>query len=268
MAAAVLDAPLDVQTDWQPTAKAEALRRRVTLLRSPGYKLLQAIQTTLCYSAVVEYLGPRGSQPVPIGVLVVCPGLSFGKAWFYKPAIPLPPRSKRWRQVNALIENWSEYPPQSLQSLEDASAIGRAIGATRRPLLRFREIEARIASPYRLIEQLYKGIVMAKPVDMLEEAKEAMDEAIEALTCPECGQEHLGKCKPTLHRMIMKAVDHMDEEDLTFWLDRVNAELPATRAQLVIQLVARRCMLLARGQPEKAAELKAFFGTAQDILAI
>ncbi len=270
MAAAVPDAPLDVQTDWQPTPQAEALRRRVTLERSPGYRLLQAIQTTLCYSAIVEYLGPRGSAPVPIGVLVVCPGLHFGKAWFYRPAIPLPPQSRRWRQVNALISNWSECPPQSLQSLEDASAIGRAVGSTiRSPLLRFRAIEARIASPYRLIEDLYGRIVMGKSdATMLEEAKEAMEEAIESLTCSQCGQEHVGKCRPTLHRMIMKGLERFDREDCQYWLQQVNKELPVTKNELVTSLLCRYGILLAQGRPELAAEIKEFFGTAQDILSI
>lgn len=110
---------------------------------------------------------------------------------------------------------------------------------------------------------------MAKTdIDMLDAAKEAMEEAIEALTCPQCGEEHAGKCKPTLHYMVMKHLDTMDELDTAYWLDRINAELPATRQQLVLALIARRCMILTRGYPEKAADLKVFFGTAQEILAI
>ena len=58
-----------------------------------GQRLLTAIQSALCYSVVVEYIGARGDAPIPLGVIVLCRGLKYAQAWFYRPNIALAPES-------------------------------------------------------------------------------------------------------------------------------------------------------------------------------
>ena len=68
--------------------------------------------------------------------------------------------------------------------------------------------------------------------------------------------------------MIEKHLERMDREDCLFWLQQVNKELPPTRQELAIQLMCRYGILLSQGRPEQVAEIKEFFGLAQEIVSI
>jgi hypothetical protein len=214
--------------------------------RPIGQQLLFAIKASLCYSVVVEYVGHRSEAPVPLGIMVVCPGLKYAQALFYRPNLPLPPRSRRWKRVDAFIHNLTQNPPDTLERLEAEIRCQHTLVPARSRVFRFQEVQARIGSPWKLLTTLYREVLM-KSVDVLDEVNEAVS---------------------SLHRMIEKHLDRMDREDCLFWLQQVNKELPPTRQELVTKLLCRYGILLSQGRPELASEIKEFFGIAQDILSI
>lgn len=236
----------------------------------PAQRILNAIRQALTYSVVVEYLGHRDDPPVPIGVIVLCPGLHVAKAWFYRPHIPLPRGGKRWKRVDAFLSNLTTAPPTTLEELEAQIRAQHHLFPPRWRCLHFRPVEASVTNPFRVLEKLYKEEIMGKPdLETLSEAKETIEREIELATCSRCGEEHGSlPCRPTTHRMIEKGLDRFDREDIAYWLNRVAAELPPTRQALTIQLLGRFGILLAQGRPELASEVKEVFRIANDILTL
>lgn len=271
MAAAALVAP---QRLTAATLAALPIVCRTITLEPPepelsiGERVLSLMLKATCYSAVIDYVAPN-QQPVPMGVVVFSPGQSFAKVWFYRPNLNrlLLPRSRRWKRVDAFIWNLTHNPPRTLDELEEAMIGQHTLLPKRHRVFRFHDVGACIDNPNTLLEHLYRKVLMSK-TSILDEAKNELEETIEALVCEQCGEEHPRSlpCKPTLHRMILKGVERFDIEDCTYWLEQVNKELPLTKQRLVIKLISRFGSLFSDSHPEHAGQIRRFFGMAEEIL--
>lgn len=275
MAAAALVAP---QRLAAATLAALPIVCRTITLEPPepelsiGERVLSLMEKATCYSAVIDYVAPN-QQPVPLGVAVFSPGQSFAKVWFYRPNLHrvLLPRSRRWKRVDSFIWNLTHNPPRTLDELASEMACQHTLLPARNRVFRFRDVGGCIDNPNTLIEHLYKNEIIKKErsmnkTTMLDEAKSEIEESIEVLSCSLCGEEHVGRCKPTIHRMITKGLESFDREDCQYWLSRVYAELPLTRQKLTVQLMCRFGILLSQGPALPAGEIREFFRIAEEIL--
>ena len=181
-----------------------------------------------------------------------------------------------FRSVNAAINNLTRNTPATLERLEEEIANDAALLTRRgRPdaVLHFQPIEARIANPWKLFTSLYAKEVLdmsQQELEALTSTERRLESTIDLLTCPKCGgEDHPGRpCPMTTHRMILKHLDQMDEDETDYWLGVVQKELPSTARQLAVQLMARRAILLTRGNSEKANALQTFFSVAQEIILL
>ena len=143
-------------------------------------RILAAIRRAVVYYTIVEYAGHPTEPPVPLGVIVLCPGRGYQEARFCLANVPVPPGTLRWKQIRASLRNLTRAPPATLSALQEEireQGIRHSLISWRArrlsPVLRFRPVQAILTKPHALLDRLFEEEIMGHRTETLEKELEA-----------------------------------------------------------------------------------------------
>lgn len=194
-----------------PAAPAEPPQARpaapVTLNEARSH-----LMASLCYYSLIRYKAAPG-RPV-IGIIVVCPGKSVSLVRSHLSITGVLPRTRRWRKLDEYLRFERYQSSVTLEELEQERTELRA-SPSWSALLEMDPIQAVIASPKFLMHKLYEEHIMGKSVGTMSERE--IHEAIGG----DVAELKVSLEEPSDHHMIHKHLNHMDLDDLRYWMRRL-----------------------------------------------